>query len=67
MWSVVCRCSYLLQPMTESAHKDRFLTIRTTPDERIVLRAEAARRGISQTKLVKTALINAGVPLQSAA
>jgi hypothetical protein len=53
--------------MTESPHKDRFLTIRTTPDERIVLRAEAQRRGVSQTQLVKDALMSVGVTIRATA
>jgi hypothetical protein len=53
--------------MVEAPHQNKFLTIRTTPEERVALRVEAQRRGISQTSLVKQALISAGVPLQSAA
>jgi predicted DNA binding CopG/RHH family protein len=56
-----------IEAMPESAQQDRFLTIRATDTDRAVVKAEAQRRGLTQAQLVRQALINAGVPLQSAA
>jgi hypothetical protein len=51
--------------MSESAQLNRFLVIRATSSEREVVKATAQARGVTQTQLVRGALIAAGVPLHS--
>lgn len=44
-----------------------FFTIRATPSQRDAIKAEAERRGMTQSDLVRQALASAGVPLWGAA
>ena len=42
------------------------VTMRATESERVILRAEASRRGMTQAELIRSALEASGVPLSLA-
>jgi uncharacterized protein (DUF1778 family) len=41
------------------------LTIRATPAERVAIRSAAASRGVTQSDLIRGALVAAGVPIRA--
>ena len=48
---------------TVAAYSCPVFAIRATPAQRMALRSEAERRGVTQSDLVRQALAAAGVPL----
>jgi uncharacterized protein (DUF1778 family) len=53
--------------MHDTALTGPVLSIRATPAERVAIRSAAASRGVSQSDLIRGALVAAGVPIRASA